>query len=144
MVAKQELFDVPVFGPAMRAAGMISIDRKNTESAIASLDAAKDMLDSGIPMWIAPEGTRSPTGELLPFKKGGFVLSLRTGVPIMPVTIRGTHNALRAHGLRSRRGVDVGVTIHPMIDPKRFAHLEFKEGRDALSTAVRRAIESGL
>jgi 1-acyl-sn-glycerol-3-phosphate acyltransferase len=144
MVAKRELFDLPIFGSALRASGMISIDRGNKESAIASLEEAKAKLSDGIPIWMAPEGTRSPTGKLMPFKKGGFVLAMRTGVPIMPVTIRGTRDVLRAKGMRSRRGVEVTVTIHPMIDPKRFADMEFTEGRDALSQAVRRAIESGL
>lgn len=144
MIAKRELFDVPVFGSAMRAAGMISIDRNNTESAIASLEDAKAKLAEGIPIWLAPEGTRSPTGELLPFKKGGFVLALGTGTPILPVTIRGTRDVLRAKGLRSRPGVDVCVTIHPIIDPKRYAQMDPNEARDALSNAVRRAIESGL
>lgn len=144
MVAKRELFNVPVFGSAMRAAGMISIDRNNKESAIASLEDAKATLEGGVPMWIAPEGTRSPTGELLPFKKGGFVLSLRTGAPIMPISIRGTRDVLRAKGVRSRPGMDVSVTIHPTIDPKRYADMDFKEARDALAKAVRRSIESGL
>ncbi len=144
MIAKRELFDVPVFGGAMKAAGFISIDRKNTERAIASLEDAKKKLAGGVPIWIAPEGTRSPTGELLPFKKGGFVLSLATGAPILPMSIRGTRDVLRAKGVLSRPGVEVSVTIHPPCDPARFAHLPRKAARDALSDEVRRAIASGL
>ena len=144
MVAKQELFDVPVFGGAMKAAGFISIDRKNTERAIASLQDAKAKLASGVPIWIAPEGTRSPTGELLPFKKGGFVLALETGAPILPVSIRGTRDVLRAKGVLTRPGKEVYVTIHPAIDPKRYAPLGKKASRDALAEEVRRAIASGL
>jgi 1-acyl-sn-glycerol-3-phosphate acyltransferase len=144
MVAKRELFELPVFGRAMRAAGFISVDRKNTESAIASLGDAKDKLGRGIPMWIAPEGTRSPTGDLLPFKKGGFVLALATGAPILPVSIRGTRDVLRAKGVRSRPGVEVFVTIHAPIDPARFKSMTRKAARDALSDEVRQAIASGL
>jgi len=144
MVAKRELFELPVFGRAMRAAGFIEVDRQNRKRAIASLDDARQKLQSGVPMWIAPEGTRSPTGELLPFKKGGFVLSLETGAPILPVSIRGTRDVLRANAIRSRRGVEVYVTIHPPIDPKRFADLPAREARNALSDEVRRAIASGL
>jgi 1-acyl-sn-glycerol-3-phosphate acyltransferase len=144
MVAKRELFEVPVFGRAMRAAGFISVDRGNKESAIASLDDAKQKLGDGIPMWIAPEGTRSPTGELLPFKKGGFFLAMATGAPILPVSIRGTRDVLRAKGLRSRPGVEVFVTIHQAIDPSRFADLPRKAARDALAEEVRQAIASGL
>ncbi len=144
MVAKRELFELPVFGQAMRAAGFISVDRTNTGKAIASLDDARAKLSQGIPMWIAPEGTRSPTGELLPFKKGGFVLALATGAPILPVSIRGTRDVLRAKGLRSRPGVEVFVTIHPSIDPSRFTHMTKKAARDALAEEVRQAIASGL
>lgn len=144
MVAKRELFDLPIFGRAIREAGFVSVDRKNTRSAIASLEDVKRQLASGIPVWIAPEGTRSRTGELLPFKKGGFVLSLETGAPILPVSIRGTREVLQAHGLRSRHGVDVAVTIHRPIDPKPFSGRPSREARDALAEEVRRSIASGL
>jgi 1-acyl-sn-glycerol-3-phosphate acyltransferase len=144
MVGKRELFELPLFGHAMRAAGFVSVDRKNTESAIASLGDVREKLGRGIPMWIAPEGTRSPTGELLPFKKGGFVLALATGAPILPVSIRGTRDVLRARGVRSRPGVEVFVTIHEAIDPARFADLPRKAARDALAEEVRQSIASGL
>ena len=145
MVAKRELFDLPVFGRALRAAGFIEVDRKNRGKAVLSLEETKGLLAGGIPVWIAPEGTRSPTGQLLPFKKGGFVLSLATGAAILPVSIRGTRDVLRARGVLSRRGVEVFVTIHPSIDPTRFTGLGDKRAaRDALSEEVRHAIESGL
>jgi 1-acyl-sn-glycerol-3-phosphate acyltransferase len=144
MVAKRELFDVPVFGRAIEAAGFVAIDRKNHERAIASLQDVKALLESGVPMWIAPEGTRSPTGELLPFKKGGFILALETGATILPVTLRGTRDALRAKGLLSRAGAEVYVTIHPPIDPRRYADLDRKTARNKLLEEVRAAIASGL
>ena len=144
MIAKRELFDLPIFGGAMKAAGFIAIDRKNTERAIASLEDAKQKLAAGVPIRIAPEGTRSPTGKLLPFKKGGFVIALATGAPILPVSIRGTRDVLRAKGLLSKPGVEVFVTIHPAVDPARFSHLSAKAARDALAEEVRRAIASGL
>ena len=95
-------------------------------------------------MWIAPEGTRSPTGQLLPFKKGGFVLALETATPVLPVSIRGTRDVLPAKGVRSCKGVDVLVTLHPPVDPKRFSNLEPRAARDALMEEVRYAIASGL
>jgi 1-acyl-sn-glycerol-3-phosphate acyltransferase len=146
MVAKKELFDVPIFGNAMRAAGFISVDRKNHESAVHSLEDAKAKLAEGIPMWIAPEGTRSPSGELQPFKKGGFVIAQASGAPILPITIRGTRDALPAKGLRSRPGARIFVTIHPSIDPKskRYTDMPEKAARDVLAEDVRRAIASGL
>lgn len=146
MVAKRELFDVPVFGRAMREAGFISVDRQNHSSAVHSLEDARAKLESGVPIWIAPEGTRSTTGELLPFKKGGFFIAQESGATILPVTIRGTRDALPAHGLLSTRGAQVFVTIHPTIDSRaeRYSSLPRKEARDLLLNDVRTAIASGL
>lgn len=144
MVAKRELFNVPVFGAAMKAAGFISVDRGNNASAIASLDEARQALQGGTPIWIAPEGTRSPTGELMPFKKGGFVIAVETGTPVLPISIAGTREVLPAHGRRSRGGVEVYVTIHPPVDPKRWEDKDPKQARDALLAEVRTAIASGL
>lgn len=144
MVAKRELFDLPVFGSAMKAAGFISVDRQNTERAIANLEDAKQRLTSGTPIWIAPEGTRSPTGELLTFRKGGFILALDTGAPILPVSIRGTRDVLRAKGILTRPGKEVLVTIHPAVDPARYSHMPRRSARDALADEVRHAISTGL
>jgi 1-acyl-sn-glycerol-3-phosphate acyltransferase len=142
MVAKKELFAVPIFGRAMREAGFIEVDRGNHQKAVASLSEAKRHLASGTQIWIAPEGTRSPTGELMPFKKGGFVIAIDMGAPILPISIQGTRAILPSGGLRSRPRVDVTVTIHPAIavDPT----LERKAARDKLMADVRRAIASAL
>jgi len=78
MIAKIELFSIPFFGPAMREAGFVAIDRNSRKKAMASLEEAKRRMQEGTSVWIAPEGTRSPTGELLPFKKGGFYLASRS------------------------------------------------------------------
>jgi 1-acyl-sn-glycerol-3-phosphate acyltransferase len=144
MVAKKELFALPVFGRALREGGFISVDRDNRQSAIKSLDSARLHLEGGTHIWIAPEGTRSPTGELMPFKKGGFMIALATGAPILPITVRGTRDILRAKGMRSRRGVEVTVTIHEPIDVSRFRGGEKKQQRDELIEEVRRVIGSAL
>ena len=112
---------MPIFGRALRDSGMIEVDRGNRQRAIASLAAAKEQLEAGTHIWIAPEGTRSETGELLPFKKGGFVLALDMEAPILPITIKGTRDVLPSHGMFSRRGVEVHVTIHPPIETSEFA-----------------------
>jgi 1-acyl-sn-glycerol-3-phosphate acyltransferase len=143
MITKEELFRVPVFGKALAAGGFISIDRSNRRAAIRSLDRARALLASGTHVWIAPEGTRSKTGKLLPFKKGAFYLALESGLPILPVTLSGTRAALAAKGLRSRHGADVRVTIHAKIDPRPYA-ARGKEGRDALMEEVRRIVETVL
>lgn len=143
MITKRELFHVPIFGRALAAAGFVSIDRRNRNAAIRSLKHAQDLLNGGTHVWIAPEGTRSRTGELLPFKKGGFYLALQTGLPILPVTIRGTRAALPAKGLRSAAGARVDVTLHPPIDPAPYA-ARGKAGRDALMADIRRTMERAV
>jgi 1-acyl-sn-glycerol-3-phosphate acyltransferase len=146
MVAKTELFKFPIFGHAMREAGFIEIDRSNRHRAVESLAVAKEQLARGTNVWIAPEGTRSRTGELLPFKKGGFVVAMDTGWPILPVTIQGTRDALPADGRRSRKGAHVVVTLHPVVDTA--AYLagpgNAKEQRERLMADVRAAIASAL
>jgi 1-acyl-sn-glycerol-3-phosphate acyltransferase len=143
MVTKKELFRVPVFGGALEAAGFISIDRSDRDRAIKSLDEARALLAGGTHVWIAPEGTRSRTGDLLPFKKGAFYLAFEAGLPILPVSLRGTRDVLAAKGVLSTPDANVRVTIHERIDPRPYT-ARGKDGRDALMNEVRRAIESGL
>ena len=144
MITKAELFKVPVFGPALKHAGFISIDRSNRERALQSLDIAKKKIADGLNVWIAPEGTRSKTGELLPFKKGGFNLAIEAGLRVLPVTLSGTRDILPAKGTRSTHNARVRVTIHAPIDAKEYAAQGLKEGREALMKVVRAALESGL
>jgi len=94
-LAKKELFKIPVFGWAMKSAGMIKIDRQNPAIARQSVDSAVyTLVNSRFSTLIYPEGTRSQNGELLPFKKGGFILAIRSQLPIVPVTILGAGKAL--------------------------------------------------
>ena len=94
-LAKKELFRVPVFGWAMQAAGMIKIDRQNPEIARKSVsEAVETLMHSSFSTLIYPEGTRSNGEELLPFKKGGFILAIRTQLPVVPITILGAGNVL--------------------------------------------------
>jgi 1-acyl-sn-glycerol-3-phosphate acyltransferase len=140
MVAKTELFRVPIWARAMREAGFIELDRSARDRAIASLDRGKIALAQGTSIWIAPEGTRSRDGQLGPFKLGGFHLAAGAGVRILPVTIRGTRQILPAKGARVAAGAAVTVRVHAPIDPAEFAG----EVSEPLVSAVRRAIESGL
>lgn len=104
-LAKAELFRIPIFGASMRGAGYISIDRTNRQSAFQSLARAAQFIRSGTSVMIFPEGTRSLDGELLPFKKGGFVLAADAGVPIIPIVLRGTHEIMPKKRLAIRRRV---------------------------------------
>jgi len=94
MLTKKELFRTPIWGRGLKAAEFISIDRHDHNQALKDMGYAKEKMESGITLWIAPEGKRSRTGELLGFKKGGFFLSIQTEATIIPVGIRGTRNAL--------------------------------------------------
>ena len=143
MIAKKELFRVPIFGNALAAAGFVAVDRGDRASAIRNLERARALLANGTHVWIAPEGTRSATGKLLPFKKGGFHLAFESELPILPVTLSGTRDVLPAHGVFSRAGAKVRVTFHPSIDPRPYAARR-KEGRVELMDLVRRALETGL
>jgi 1-acyl-sn-glycerol-3-phosphate acyltransferase len=140
MVTKAELFRIPIWGPAMRAAGFIEIDRKNRARAIASLKVAKETLAQGVHVWIAPEGTRSRDGSLGSFKKGGFMLALETGCRILPVGLVGTEQILPKHDAAIRTGARVEARFGAPIDPAPFG----EQGRDALTAAVRAAIEGLL
>lgn len=111
MVTKTELFRIPLFGRAMRAAGFVEVDRSNRAQAIASLRHAALALARGTHIWIAPEGTRSRTRELGRFKKGGFVLARDTGAAILPIAIDGTYDVLPPDTLSARRGRTVRVTF---------------------------------
>lgn len=140
MVAKSELFRVPVWGKAMQRAGFIALDRANRDRSRQTLLASADILHTGTSIWIAPEGTRSRTGELGPFRKGGFHLALQSGCRILPLTIIGTRKVLPAKGAHITDGCTVQVVIHPPIDPKPYG----EERRDELIERVRDAIASPL
>ena len=93
-LAKKELFDVPVFGSAMRQAGHIPVDRSHSRAAVRSLDEAAQRIAAGTSVIIFPEGTRSEDGNLLPFKSGAMVLAIKAGVPVVPMAIVGTHDVM--------------------------------------------------
>ena len=94
MVLKEELTRVPIWGRALVASGFVPINRKDRARAITQLEQAKEQLSRGVRIWIAPEGTRSRTGELGAFKKGGFHLARQLGMPIMPAWISGTEQII--------------------------------------------------
>jgi 1-acyl-sn-glycerol-3-phosphate acyltransferase len=140
MVAKKELFRVPLWGRAMRSAGFICLDRQNRERSRETLLSSADILHAGTSIWIAPEGTRCKTGALGPFRKGGFHLALQSGARILPISIAGTRAVLPAKGAHVTNGCTVEVTVQQPIDAKVYG----EERRDELIEAVRLAIASGL
>jgi 1-acyl-sn-glycerol-3-phosphate acyltransferase len=116
MVAKAELFRVPIWGRAMRDAGFVSVDRSgNRENAVAAMRQCAKAITGGINIWIAPEGTRSPDGKLGKLKKGGFLLARDTGADIVPIAIDGSRNILPKHSKVIMRRQKVRVKFGPKI-----------------------------
>jgi 1-acyl-sn-glycerol-3-phosphate acyltransferase len=140
MVAKRELFRVPLWAQAMRSAGFVELDRGDRRRAIDSLNSSQALLARGTSIWIAPEGTRSQSGELGPFKKGGFRLAVDARAPILPVSIQGTRDALPAHGRKVRLGASVRVTVHPALETSGAS----ADALDELMDHVRAVIAAGL
>ena len=139
MVAKRSLQYIPVFGWALWLAGFIFIDRGNREQAIRSLDRAASRLKRGTSIVIFAEGTRSTDEELLPFKRGGFVMAIQAGVPIVPVALRGGLAILPKGSLRLRPG-NIDVHFGTPIDTRSYSY----DTREALMARTREAIASAL
>jgi 1-acyl-sn-glycerol-3-phosphate acyltransferase len=137
IMVKKELFRFPILARLMRFGSLVPVDRGNRESGISAVRAAAEVIRQGINMAIYVEGHRSFDGRLLPFKKGPFYLAEECGVPIVPVTIVGSHYAMPKKRFSIRPGI-VTVIFHPPIEPKDFG------SRDCLMAEVRRAIDSGL
>jgi 1-acyl-sn-glycerol-3-phosphate acyltransferase len=133
-MAKKSLFKIPFLGWAMSAAGFIPVDRGDRSTALDTFKKAKKALQGGLSILIFPEETRSEDRELLPFKKGGFLLSHATGFPILPMGIWGTADII-AKRQRRVRGGDVRVRFGGEI------LYDKKEPIQACMDATRRAIE---
>ena len=111
MLAKTELFRIPLWGRALRAAEFIEVDRSNHLKAVQSIEHASQLVRDGVSIYLAPEGTRSRDGRIGKLKKGGFHLAVATGAPIVPVAIRGTIRILPRGGKVMRSGQPVSVQI---------------------------------
>ena len=111
MLAKKELFEIPIWGKGLRAAEFIEVDRENHVRAVASIERAKLLIRDGVSVWLAAEGTRSYDGKIGPLKKGGFHLATETETPIVPVAIRGTINILKRGTKIMQKGQRVDVAI---------------------------------
>ena len=126
MLVKKELMQVPIWGRAMRSCEFVSIDRHNRSQALKDLETAEESMQSGIVLWIAPEGTRSRDGNLLPFKNGGFYLAINTKATIIPVGFRGARAILPAKSSDFAFGQHVEVHIGEPVDAGQY-DLDAKE-----------------
>ncbi|HVO85478.1 MAG TPA: lysophospholipid acyltransferase family protein [Syntrophobacteria bacterium] len=108
-LAKEELFRIPLLGPAMKGAGYIPINRTDRRAAFASIDQAAARVREGTSIVIFPEGTRSLDGKLKTFKKGGFFLAIKSRQPVVPVSISGSFRVLAKRSFRVHRGT---IRVH--------------------------------
>ena len=135
---KDSLMRIPIFGLGLRLAEFIPVDRSgDRESAQESIAAARRILAKGMHITTFVEGTRSPDGRMLPFKKGPFYLAKETGAPCIPVSIWGTETMMAKGSLRIHPGT-AHVIFHRPLNPADY------ETREDLMAAVRAAIASGL
>jgi 1-acyl-sn-glycerol-3-phosphate acyltransferase len=134
-LAKAELFKIPIFGYAMKRAGYISINRFDRKSAIQSLNKAAEIIRNGTSVIIFPEGTRSQNQNIQSFKKGGFVLAVDSGVPIIPVIIHGTWTIMQKKQILVRPG-NVVLEIKKPINTSDYT----RETKDDLMEKVRNII----
>jgi len=142
MVAKAELFRVPIWAGAMRAAGFVEVNRSNRIAAMRSLERAREAIRAGTSIWIAPEGTRGAGGELGSFKKGGFHLAVGAEARILPIAMMGTERILPARGTRVTDGQRVRIVIAPPVDSREYS--KSGAGLQALVDVVRSRIVERL
>jgi len=141
-LAKAELFKIPVFGYSMKRAGCISIDRSNRKSAFESLKEAAKKIRNGVSVLIFPEGTRSRDGNIRPFKKGGFVLAVASGVPVVPVVIHGTWSIMSKKGIRIKPG-NVVIEILKPIETSDYTRKTKDDLMEKVGQAICQSFEKG-
>src|SRR5262249_42686675 len=115
-LVKQSLFKMPLFGSAIRAAEFLPVHIEDPKKMQELLQTAKNKMQEGMMIFIFPEGRRSLTGQLLPFKPGGFRLAQEIGAHIVPMKITGTDKALPARTFALRRGQKLTVHVGKPID----------------------------
>jgi len=138
-VVKSEIRRIPVFGYALERMGHIYIDRKKHKDAAKDLAVAFEKIKEGISVVIFPEGTRSRHGQLQKFHKGGALIAIRSGVPILPVTVNGGRFVLPKGTMDLMPG-KIEVVVGEQIDPSDFD----EERKNELTAFVKSAIEKNL
>ena len=113
-LAKKTIFNIPVMGWLMRMAGDVPLVRGNRESAVGALVKCRDRLAKRVSVMVFPEGTRSPTNDLLPFKDGAFHVAVQAQAPVLPIAIAGTRDAMAKHSFLVGRTTAACRVLEPI------------------------------
>jgi len=140
-VAKKSLFKVPFMGWHMRRSGYIPIDRDNPREAAKSIIQAAQIIHDGVNAIAFPEGTRSRTGSIGKFHSGAFALALRTGVPLVPVTLEGSCRVIVPKTLQVNPGVIIRIKIEHPIDVTTYDHSDKHRLMDEVFCLMSRNLE---
>lgn len=135
-VSKIEIFKVPVIGWNMSMNGYIPLRRGDRESVIVMMGKCAKALAQGSSVMMFPEGTRSATGELKAFKTGAFELALDANVPVVPIVIQGTHDALPKHGFVLQGRHEITVTVLPPFQPEGTVDEVTAQARGAIAAVL--------
>jgi 1-acyl-sn-glycerol-3-phosphate acyltransferase len=139
VMVKKEFFRVPILGRGMLACGFIPVDRRNREQALEAVEKGVQALKAGKPFLVYPEGTRSPDGRLQRFKKGVFVMAIKAGAPIVPISVSGSNKIMPKGKFVIRPGA-VRITFHETVATEGSTI----EDRQMIIERVRKAILAGL
>lgn len=140
-LAKKQLFKIPIFNLILRSSGMIAVDRENKSKAKQSVDKAIEKIKlSNNSLLVYPEGTRSFKTKLKPFKKGCFIIAVKSGIPILPISIKGAEKVLNKSTLLINSSYEVDIYFHEEIETKNYS----LENKDILLEKVREQIGSKL
>ena len=141
-IAKIELKKVPILSQYIKVVGMILVDRKNRERAMASMRTAIQDIQGGKSIAAFPEGTRTKTGELLPFKKGVFTIAKEGRIPIVPIALIGSAKAL-ASGSFFLRPASVELRVLPALNSEEFFNMSIEEMANHTRSLIQQEIEKG-
>jgi 1-acyl-sn-glycerol-3-phosphate acyltransferase len=146
-LSKEAIFRIPIMGWMMRMAGDIAVRRGSAKSRAQALDQIRDRLAKRVSVIVMPEGTRSTTDELLPFRDGAFRVAIELGLPILPIAVAGTRDAMAKGSLQFRRAraevrvlepiETVGMSLEQVAWLRDTTRQRIQEARSALLAELR-------
>jgi 1-acyl-sn-glycerol-3-phosphate acyltransferase len=141
-LAKKEVFKYPIFGYGIGLMGVVPVDRSNSPAAVESAKLATENLRRGKSYVVYPEGTRSPDGRMLPFKKGAFMMAIDAGVPVVPVTISGGSQIMPKAQVKVYPST-VRITLHDPISVEGYSKHNVSELMERARTKIHSALNEG-